>query len=179
MRQTKAQKQAIALESYIKSTSSLPSYASYCKWCDKRDKALFTAQTFSRYYWKARGIDSKSKEGKDVIKYYKDNVKDGDIDISTVKYKQGGIYARKFGDKDENLVYALDKVKLVEGNKVSKDLKSNIAIAKDFVVSFDLPICKKMHLYVCKDGAHIRYSDGYFNEAFKNKRKFVVEDFRF
>lgn len=175
---TKAQKQAIALESYIKMTSSLPSYAVYCKWCDKKDKALFTAQTFSRYYWKARNVDAKSKEGKELIKQYKD-IKEGDIDLDTVAVKPDGIYGRKFGEKELTSLYALGNTKTVSGNILAKDAKTSLILAKDFIVDFDLPVARKMHVYVSKEGAHIRYCDGYLREAYKNKRKFCIEVFRY
>lgn len=180
MRQTKEQKQTIALESYIKSTSSLPSYTNYCKWCDSKDKNLFTPQTFSKYYWKVKGVDSKTKEGKDLIKFYKDNVKEGDLDLESIQIKDDGIWGRIFGEKDSKLIYALGHYKMKPiGNKLVKDLKSGVIITKDFVMDFDLPIARKMHLYVSKEGVHIRKCDAYIKETFNSKKKFKIEEFRY
>lgn len=178
-RETKTQAQERAMQAYLKTTSSLPLYACYCKHCDKKDTKLFTAQTFSRYYWKARDINVKSVEGKALVKWYKDNVKEGDIDLETACFKADGIYARRFGETELKKIYALGCFSSVEGNKLATDAKSKMKIVKDFIVSFDVPVKRKLHLMVAKDGCHIRYTDGYLLETYKNKRKFLVEDFRY
>lgn len=178
-RETKAQAQERAMQAYLKTASSLPSYASYCKLCDKKDMKLFTAQTFSRHYWKARNVDVKSVEGKALVKWYKDNVKEGDIDLETACFKPDGIYARRFGETELKKIYTLGCFSSVSGNKFAADAKSKMKIVKDFVIVFDMPIKRKLHLMVAKDGCHVRYTDGYLNETYKNKRKFLVEDFRF
>lgn len=177
---TKEQKQIIALESYIKTTSSLPSYVNYCKYCDIKNKNLFTAQTFSKYYWKVKGIDNKTKEGKYIIKFFKDNIKEGDVDLESIQVKDDGIWGRNFGEKESKLIYALAHYKSKPiGNKLVRDLKSKVILAKDFIIDFDLPIAQKMHLYISKEGVHIRKCDAYIKETFNSKKKFKIEEFRY
>lgn len=175
-RMTKAQKQDEALRYYIQTSSSLPSYACFCKVADKKMQALFTASTFPRYYYKYKGIDTSTKEGKDIVKAYK-TLSAGDFDLDSVSVKDDGIYIRKFGEKEAKLVYGLGHLKSQpKAFKIVRDAKSNFIVAKDYIVDFDLPIARKMHLYVTSKEAHIRYSYGYLAETYKSKRQFKIED---
>lgn len=175
MKETKVQKQERLIKAYIKSTSSIPSYDNFIKHF-KEGKSIFTSSNFSRHYWKYKGVDSTSVEGKSIIKYYKDNIKEGSLDINTSEIKEDGLYIRKFGDKEKSLVLALGKLKTTPTlNKVVKDKKSQIEVCRDYNVSFELPINKKLHIMITNDQIHFRSSDMYLKESFKSKRLFDIQ----
>lgn len=164
-----------AIGEYIVACSALPDYSIYLKYCSDKDRNLFTNSTFPKYFWLKNGVDIKTTAGRNTVKYFKDQVKAGDIDMSTVAAKDSGIYARKYGEPTLVCIYSLDHINGKPSlNKTVRDVKSGQKIVMDFVVNFNPPISRKMHLMVDKYGAHIRFCDAYISEAFKSKKLFKV-----
>lgn len=174
MKETKVQKQERLIKAYIKSTSSIPSYSNFIKYFEE-GKTLFTETTFPRYYWKYKGIDTSSIEGKYVIRYYRENIKEGDFDLNSIQVKDDGVYIRKFGEKDLKLILALSKTRTIPTlNKTVKDKKSQIDILRDYKVSFNLPINKNLHIMINKNEIHFRLSDVYIKESFRSKKLYQI-----
>lgn len=173
---TKKQKQEELLKAYIKSTSSLPNYKKYCDWCKKEDdKKLFTETNFSKLYWTTRSVDPKTMEGKNIIRYYKENIREGDLDLDSVVFKEDGLYIRKYGESESKKILSLDKYKKTPTlNKTVSSLKFKKILLKDYIVDFDLPINKKLHIMITKDEVHFRTSDYYIKEMFKSKKLFKI-----
>lgn len=175
MRETKAQKQERFLRAYIESTSSIPSYSNFVKYFEE-GKTLFTESTFPRYYWKYKGVDATTLEGRAKVRYYKENIKEGNFDLSTIEMREDGVYVRKFGEKNKVLILSLGKTNNIPTlNKTVKDKKSRIEVCRDYNVSFNLPLNKKLHIMITKDQIHFRKADVYLKETFKSKRLFEIK----
>lgn len=174
MKETKAQKQERLIKAYIKATSSIPSFNNFVKYFEE-GKSLFTETTFPKYYWKYAGIDIENLNDKYKVKYYKDNIKEGNFDLNSIEMKEDGVYIRRFGEKEKKLILALAKTKTIPTlNKTVKDKKSQIDLLKDYKVSFDLPLNKKLHIMITKDEIHFRTTDTYIKETFKSKKLYQV-----
>lgn len=174
-KETKSEAQMRALGEFMTMCSSLPSYKMYLKYCQEKDRSLFTESTFAKYYFLKKGVDTKTPAGKSIVKYFKDNLKEGNIDMSTVSAKDDGIYARKYGSTSLECIYSYAHINGKPSlNKTVRDVKTGEKIVIDFSIDFNAPVAKKMHLMVDKYGAHIRWCDAYIADTFHSKKLYKV-----